>query len=283
MDFIVTSSHVGRMSPDRDFINRIEYPDHAALQGLRDDACETTRSRLEEWGYPDVDESTIRKLSYTYYYDPSQDDPDYVFLLQDPGGIQRRHTEELERLKAIDDQSPLTELVDIYRQFPKSWLLRNRNSDFSLKFFSTLSDHGIISLSSTWRDYLRDEGFYHDFYMTDIVKYRVDGFTKREERESVNEFLREELAMIDPDLIFVFGGDAWDVLRGYFDTTPIDTTTVDTSKITEIHGCLCRTGQELDAHVLPLSHMSGQVWWRFPPEEYIERMEAGLREWSTIH
>lgn len=268
------------MSPNKDFINRIEYPDDTVLQSLRDDACETTQHRLEKWGFPDIDDSTIRKLSYTYYYDPSHDDPDYVFLLQDPGALQRRHTEELDRLKAIDDQSPLTELVNIYRQFPKSWLLRDRNSDFSSRFFTTLADHGIISLSSTWRDYLRDEVFYDEFYMTDVVKYRVDGSSKTERRASVNGFLREEMAKIDPDLIFAFGGDAWGAMRDFFDSSPVQSGPVDPGKITETHGHLCQTGRKIDAHVLPLSHMSGQVWWRFPPEDYIERMEAGLREWA---
>lgn len=263
-------------------IDRLERPDDEVLRSLRDDACETTRNRLERWGFADVDESTVRKLSYTYYHAPEENDQRYVFLLQDPGGLQRRHTEELNRLERIDERPSATELVDVYRQFPKSWLLRDRNADFSSKFFTTLADHGMVSFSSTWQDYLQDEAFYDDFYMTDVVKYRVDGPNSAEKRASVNEFLREELSTIDPELIFAFGGDAWGILRKHFDATPSETTSVDPGKIMQIHGTLCETGGEVDTKILPLSHMSGQVWWRFPPEEYIERMETGLREWKAL-
>lgn len=236
---------------------------------------------MREWEFRDVAESTVRKLSYTYYHKPEQEDPEYVFLLQDPGGLQERHTEEIDRLDGIDQQSSGEELVDIFRQFPKSWLLRNRNSDFSERFFTSLAEHGLISLQSTWREYLREEQFYEDFYMTDVVKYRVDGFNKTEEQASVNEFLRDELIDIDPNLIFAFGGDAWSALRTYFDAIPVQRTSVDPSKITEMHGHLCQANQNLDSKILPLSHMSGQIWWRFPPDDYIKRMEQGLKQWRA--
>lgn len=264
----------------REFLNRIEHPENPTLRSLLNEARETTRQRLGEWGFNEVAESTVRKLSYTYYHKPEQEDPRYVFLLQDPGGLQERHTEEIHRLDNIDEQSSGEALVDVFRQFPKSWLLRNRNSDFSERFFTTLAEHDLISLPATWREYLRDEKFYEDFYMTDVVKYRVDGFNKTEEDASVNEFLREELREIDPELIFAFGGDAWNVLRTHFHATPVGSVSADTSKITETHGKLFESNRELDSKILPLSHMSGQVWWRFPPDEYIERMEEGLAEWE---
>lgn len=266
------------MSRNETLVDRLERPNDEVLRSLRDDACETTRNRLERWDISGVDEPAVRKLSYTYYHDPAEDDPEYVFLLQDPGGLQRRHTEELDQFRSMDERPAVAELVDVYRQFPKSWLLR-RNSDFSSEFFTALADTGVISPTSTWQNYLQDGEFYDDFYMTDVVKYRVDGPSKSEIRVSVDEFLREELSAIDPELIFAFGGKAWSALRDHFDATPIETISGDPSKITEIHGTLCETGRETETKILPLSHMSGQVWWRFPPEEYIERMEAGLQQW----
>lgn len=263
-------------------IERIENPENEHLRSMLSDACQTTEDRLEEWGFSGVSDATIRRLSYTYYHRSDQDDPKYVFLVQDPGGLQRRHTEELDRIRSIEETENLDSLVDVYREFPKSWLLRNRNSDFSEQFFSTLADHGLISYETSWRPYLQNEQFYDDFYMTDVVKYRVDGSNKSEERASVDAFLREELSNLDPELIFSFGRQAWEVLRDHFGAWPVSGGQRDMGKISEMHGQLCETRGQVDTMVLPLSHMSGQVWWRFPPEEYISRMEDGIEEWKSL-
>lgn len=262
-----------------EFVNRIEHPDNEVLQELFDDAQQTTRDRLTEWGYPNVDDWIVRKMTYTYYYQPSTDDPDFVFLLQDPGILQKRHTEELAAIHQLRDDFSTRQLVSAFRQFAKSWLLR-RNADFSKRFFTALDDLDVISVEQSWEAYLRDEHFFDDFYMTDVVKYRTDGFRKRHEEASVEAFLRDELTAIDPDLIFAFGGDAWTAVRSHLGAQLLTDEQLDTSKITEVHGHLGRTTELVNTHVLPLSHMSGQIWWRFPPDEYIERLRTGIETWQ---
>ena len=269
------------MTLDREFVERIEYPENSVLQDLFSDAQQTTRDRLSKWGYSEVDDWLVRKMSYTYYYDHTTDDPDYVFLLQDPGGLQQRHTEELEAIQELPDEFSRRKLVSLYRQFAKSWLLR-RNEDFSERFFTALDDLGLISIEPSVEAYLRDGRFFDDFYMTDVVKYRTDGFGKHHENASVDSFLREELRTIDPDLIFAFGGSAWSAVQEHLGAQPVTDDYVNTSKITESHGHLCESTQILETHVLPLSHLSGQIWWRFPPDEYIARLRDGIQTWQEI-
>jgi len=43
-----------------------------------------------------------------------------------------------------------------------------------------------------------------------------------------------------------------------------------------IHGTLHRISEPVNTYVLPLAHMSGQVWWRFLPDEYISQLSEVL-------
>lgn len=70
---------------NREFVRRIEDPQPLALQRLQDEAREAVRERLAEYDIHDVPDWVLTKLTYTYYHDWEADDPDYVFLLEDPG------------------------------------------------------------------------------------------------------------------------------------------------------------------------------------------------------
>jgi hypothetical protein len=50
----------------------------------------------------------------------------------------------------------------------------------------------------------------------------------------------------------------------------------DPESIMSIHGTLHWISGPVSTYVLPLVHMSGQVWWRFPPDEYISRLSEAL-------
>ncbi|MFC6890994.1 hypothetical protein [Halorubrum trueperi] len=53
-------------------------------------------------------------------------------------------------------------------------------------------------------------------------------------------------------------------------------TDVDPDSTMTTHGILHRTSDPIDTHVLLLAHMSGQVWWQFPPDEYISRLSEAF-------
>jgi uracil-DNA glycosylase len=76
----------------------------------------------------------------------------------------------------------------------------------------------------------------------------LDGATAR-------RLLVDELRALDPELILTFGGNAWSALRRHADPEPVGT------------------------YLLPLAHTGGQVRWRFPPDEYVARLDDALAAW----
>ncbi|ELZ52495.1 hypothetical protein C465_01614 [Halorubrum distributum JCM 9100] len=93
---------------------------------------------------------------------------------------------------------------------------------------------------------------------------------------SYQHLLERELRALDPDLVITFGGNAWPALRRSTAPELVVDTDADPESIMSIHGTLHRISDPIDTHVLPLAHMSGQVWWRFPPDEYISRLSEAL-------
>jgi uracil-DNA glycosylase len=108
------------------------------------------------------------------------------------------------------------------------------------------------------------------------VKYRVDGFGVAAERASYQHHLERELQALNPKLVITFGGNAWPALRRSTTPEPVVDTDADPESIMSIHGTLHRISEPVNTYVLPLAHMSGQVWWRFPPDEYISRLSKAL-------
>lgn len=259
----------------RAILDSIDDPDPTLLRELLDEAMAETEAQLAETDVPDISDGLIRRLSYTYYYDWEVDDPDYMLLVQDPGNLQERHLEELRDENPLADGCSKREQIDVYRQFGKTWLA-GRNSDFSEEFFGALEEYGLIDLGSGWEEYLSSERMYGDFYLGDVVKYRADGFGTRAEDVSYEHLLEREIEALDPDIVFTFGGNAWSALRRNVDPRPVTDEHVDPSKMMDIHGVVHETADPVETTILPLCHMSGQVWWRFPPEEYVARLKWGL-------
>ena len=258
----------------RKLLSRIDQPTHPKLQELQDTAIDSVEKVLTEAGVS-CREDVCRRLSYTFYYDWETDDPDYVLLVQDPGNLHERHLSELRPHNPLAGECSAREQIGIYRDFGQSWLT-GRNADFSERFFQTLASHDLISFSNGWKQYITSEEFYHDFYLGDVVKYRVDGFGSTAEQISYESLLKKELRKINPELVIAFGGNAWPALRQYTAPEPVVKTDSDPESIMSIHGTLHQITEPVETHVLPLAHMSGQVWWRFPPDEYISRLSEAL-------
>lgn len=270
---------------DAEFVNRIENPRSRTLEQLFERALENVEEQLRDYGATDQDEWALKKIAYTYYYNWDEDDPDYVFLLEDPGNLNERHTREIRRIEVLKDEFDPLALIDIYRRFATTWFIETRNSDFIRRFLYTCSENGLIEFDGYWGDYVRSQQFFDDFYMTDIVKYRAPGSAvgSPEVRASFSEQLGTELETLDSDLIFTFGNRAWNPIKEELAAEPVEAPEIDESKITELHGHLHETGRVLDTYVLPLGHMSTQFYGaQISKKEYMSRMEEGLERWRTL-
>lgn len=157
-----------------------------------------------------------------------------------------------------------------------------RNADFSERVLTALADAGLLDLGSDWQTYIETEQFFRDIYLGDVVKYRTDGFGRAAERVSYAEFLEDELRALAPSLVFTFGGNAWRTVRREMEPETVQPFGGDPDSIMQVHGTLHRVTTPIDTFVLPLSHMSGQVWWRFPPEAYIDRLRTGVDRWAAL-
>ncbi|WP_245810847.1 uracil-DNA glycosylase family protein [Halorubrum halodurans] len=258
----------------RKLLSEIDKPTEPTLQELQETAIGSVETVLSDAGFP-IREEVSRRLSYTYYYDWETDDPDIVLLVQDPGNLHERHLSELRPQNPLAGECSARDQIGVYREFAKSWLT-GRNADFSERFFETLARHDLISLPNGWHQYVDSGQFYRDFYLGDVVKYRVDGFGVADERASYQHLLERELRALNPELVITFGGNAWPALQRSTTPEPVVDTDADPESIMSIHGTLHRISEPVNTHVLPLAHMSGQVWWRFPPDEYISRLSEAL-------
>lgn len=260
------------------FVRRIEEPEHSVLKAALADACERARERLTEMGFRNPEEWLVRKAAFASFYDWERDSPDYVFLLPDPGNIGTEYTDEIHDFESTGPTISSRQQVGFYRDLARGWFLNHR-TDFPTEFFPLLQSNGLIEYPTNWQTYIRDSGFFDDFYMTDVVKYRIAGNSSSALEEwAFRRHLKRELIHIDPKIIFVFGGRAWGTIREYLSPVPYGTKVRDDSKITNAHGRLYYTNSQFCAFILPLGHMSGNSWWQFPPEEYIDRLKAGLSE-----
>lgn len=144
---------------DAEFLERIENPRSRILEELFESAVENVEKQLREYGATNLDDWALRKIAYTYYYDWENDDPDYVFLLEDPGNLNDRHTRAVQRIEKLEDDYDPLSLVDIYRGFATTWFTETRNSDFFRRFLYTCSDSGLISFDDYWGDYVKSQRF----------------------------------------------------------------------------------------------------------------------------
>lgn len=271
------------MSFDSTFIQDIEHPDDPTLQQALSEACNSTREKLQQMGFTSPEEWLVRKVAFAYFFDWKADSPDYALVLPDPGNIGKQQQNEIRHLQSTGPDISYEDQVDFYRSVAKKWYL-NHPTDFPEEFLSLARTHGLIQYADDWQTYIRSDDFFDDFYMTDVLKYRVDGYPTDGGWESSAFYrqLKRELVELDPNVIFVFGGSAWHTIRKYLHPNPVNPPVSDETSIMETHGEIYCTDTDIDAFIIPLGHMSGQVWWRFPPEEYIDQLETALTELRNL-
>ena len=266
-----------------EYLDRIEHPAPRTLEQLRDKAIQNVKETLPNRSVDVHDPAVFRKLAFTYYYDWESDDPSYMMVSEDPGGIQSRHTSDLIDFAELSGDDPL-EQVSIYRDFASRWL-GSDNTRFAESFFGACADEGLIGFDQSARAYARSGEFFDDFYLTDVNKYRASASTSREIGSLTAYFTAPELHTADPDLIFAFGNDAWDVLSRELALSPVeaDHNPTPDAGITAIDGHLYRSQRLIETHVVPLLHMSGQAFGaQRSPNEYADRIKQAVRIWKQV-
>jgi uracil-DNA glycosylase len=258
-----------------EFFNRIAQPEHPALGDLADQARTGVENTLMDWGLENVSQSVVRNLSFTYYHDWEHDDPNCLLVIQDPGPLYDRHQDEVQAIRDLGTDPDPLELISLHRSFAISWLVQ-RNADFAEKFVETCDEHGIATPEDDWRDYIEQGRFFDDFYLADVVKYRTDSHNHNQRIASYRGYLRDEIHYVDPELVFVFGGDAWSLLRSQMTLTPQETIDIDPSKVTEAHGHPFRTTTPVETTIIPLVHFSGRVYHSLLRDSYFDYLEEGL-------
>lgn len=258
-----------------EFFNRIAQPEHPEIRDLVHEADARVEKTLTDWGLENVSSSVVRNLSFTYYHDWEHDDPECVLVIQDPGPLYDRHKDEVQAIRNLGTDPHPSELVSLHRRFAISWLVQ-RNADFAEKFVEACARHDIATPTEPWRAYIEQGRFFDDFYLADIVKYRTDSHSHNQRLASYRGYLRDELQYVDPELMFVFGGDAWSLLRSQMDITPVDTLDIDSSKVTEAHGYPFNITTPVETTVIPLVHFSGRVYHSLLRDSYFDYLEEGL-------
>lgn len=277
-------------------LDQIEHPSHPALQNLLATARDNVVDQLRTDGATVRDDGTVAyrdavlgdaeltKFCYTFYYDwEAADDPQYMFLVQNPGElVSARHLDDeaAELVAAVTSDTPYRDQVRVNRGYLKDWLWR-RNRRFAGNFFPRLDAHNLIDIDGV-EPYL-DDGFYNDFVLTDLVKYRVatkhiDADPGGNAEASFDAFLQPELDALDPDLVFCFGSRCWKVLYRNLDVTPVkapETRLTDT--VTNAHGYLFRTD---DTYIIPLTHFSGRN--SFLRDSYYDYLDDGLASFAEV-
>lgn len=263
------------------FLDRIERPRPRRLERLRDEAIKNVKAELPDRTVDVHDEAVFRKLAFTFYYDWTADDPEYVMFSEDPGGITARHTSDIVEFAELPADDPLAQ-VGIYRKFAIRWLASD-NYGFSEKFFETCAGEGLIDLDQPVRSYIRSEAMYDDFYLTDANKYRTSVSSAPDRAALAAAFTTTELAELEPDLIFAFGNDAWEVVTDELALTPVDGSHDPDAGITEFDGRLYESRRLVDTHVIPLLHMSGQAFGtQRSQDEYAKRLQQGIARWREV-
>jgi uracil-DNA glycosylase len=184
-----------------------------------------------------------------------------------PGSFNDRHTEEI---TALENATTATERIQIYRRYYASWLAGRKR--FTRTFFSTLAEAGFLESKSDWAEHVRSEAVFEDIAVTDLVKYRIPGGKLRvADRElSFRGILRPELRNIDPEVIFVLGGKAWNGFIRESNPIPIDGAPDDLNRIKQVHGYAFETD---DGPVIPLVHPSDGAQIR---DSYARYLREGL-------
>lgn len=261
------------MSFGSQFFQDIEEPESPVLSQLYDQALSEGREKFDKKDI-EVDEEALRKSTYTYYHNWETESPNLGFFLQNPGTLKARH-EGKDLLNASD---PL-DYIAVYQRYAAEWFVL-KNKHFAGRFFPILDELDLIQVQD-WKTYVKD-AFFDDFYMTDLVKYRVTtgDIEDQHRKESYEEQLKHELEAIDIDLAFAFSSRLWKTLHEEVPLEPRSAGAPESSSVSECHGHLYQAGKPLNCEVIPLSHYSRQIYGHYLRDSYFDYLQEGLGQFQ---
>lgn len=266
------------MNPE--FVEGIEDPEKLSLQRLQEEAREAVKNRLSMYDMEDIPEWVLTKLTYTYYHDWETDDPEFVFLLEDPGVPGEHVIMETNAYFELGEVYDVHDAIQVDRRFGARWLATRRYTDFTSQFLAICEEHGLISTDGPWWQYLLSGRFFDDFYMADVIKYRGANARSGDVKASFSSCLLHELEYIDPDLVFAFGKRAWETIRDHCQAKPVESPPVGTG-VSDVHGVLHSTERLLDTAVLPLGHPSTNFRGaQLSHADYMDRLKGGVASWT---
>lgn len=251
------------------YLRQIEEPHSPELTQLFEQALSDVREKFDDKDL-EVDSETLQKSTYTYYHNWETESPKFGFFLQNPGTLKPRH----EGKDLLEASEPL-DYVEVYQRYAAEWFVK-KNEHFAGRFFPLLDHHGLIDVDN-WKTYVQD-GFFDDFYMTDLVKYRVTtGDIEDQHRtESYEEQLKHELEAIDLELVFAFSSRLWKTLHEEVPLEPIIDEAPESDSVSKCHGYLYQAGDPLNCHVIPLSHYSRQIYGHYLRDSYFDYLQEGI-------
>lgn len=279
------------MNPE--FLEKIENPEtimgtgSLEQQSLLDSALKESRKRLSEYGIHDLDDWLLYRLAYIYYHNWEENDPSYMILLEDPGDMGDHVVAEIPKIKALGrDPNPL-DLIEIYQRIGARWLMGRDYAYITSQVLEAFNQFDLIDFDGDWWEYMLSGRFFDDFYMGDTVKYRADYNDVPD--SCFTQFLRKELESVDPDFIFIFGGDGWDVICEKLNPVPVSldlgSSNVCEENLGAVLGEVFRSEYPVETYLAPLYHVSyvTRGWADISREEYIEAIQGSVRDWQEYY
>lgn len=265
------------------FIRQIENPSSPQQQTLYEQGLEITKDRLEKHSIEGLEDTTLTRLNYTYYHNWKRNDPDFFFLIRDPG---KPGDHVVSEAVEIDRTEEILDLIDIYQRIGARWLMGRNYATFIREFLRVCEQKDLVELTTDWWEYVLTGSFFDDFYMTDVVKYRIDEDpTDSDLQDCFTSYLFPEIDEIDPDLIFAFGKTPWKSIRDTLNTKDIETGEQTKPSVTQAQGRLFRTTRMPDDQlfVIPFLHMSPQ---NYPSKvtipEFTEMLTTAINRWKSV-
>ncbi|OKY77098.1 MAG: hypothetical protein BTN85_2191 [Candidatus Methanohalarchaeum thermophilum] len=289
------------------------------------DTCnlpEDEEKSFEDWLENSSEETRckLKKVLFSYYYREKWDGkPDLMLLMETPGKLKEEEDSRHEKAKNLVNFGFIDNLK-IYREFFQRWLgdKDNLREEFTESFLEKLNSKldYLENYERNLDNYFPEDSseintkhscFFKDLYVTDTISYRIKGgdILVDMKKEGLNIFL-EEIAHIKPEIIFVFGGKAWESITRLNERDSINLELVEKGKddgnemseddgITDVHGSSWKldfsnkpdlemelTDQELPkkVHIIPLAHMSRTKM--YIKDSYFDYLEKGLESYDKL-
>lgn len=227
------------------------------------------------------------------FYDIGVKQQKIMMILQNPGfptagDLGTRVTEEQQK-----DDLPFHQRIRWHQKYFLDWLKKDNNK-FSHRFVDTLIKHSIISHPyDSWTQYLEENNspnFFDDFYVTDVIRCRAQTSRLRNEyAHNCFQYLKREIELVQPKLIFVFSSRSWNEFYKTFrpnlqllcPSTKLMNNYIDPDRkstiVSNIHGfCYIFKYADIKSFVIPLVHFSQRIRNNMLRDSYFDYLEEGL-------